>query len=81
MTVKDGKMYIISAAKQATIEEPGSRKGDEHQAYVLEHADTVCEYKRDPNMHCVKPRCQQNQKKESKQMRGHACIRIYKELS
>lgn len=64
ITVKDGKLYSISAAKQATIEKPGSRKGDEYQAYVIEHADIVEDYERDPNMVVMQAEAPRDESKE-----------------
>ena len=48
MAIEGGKQYIISHAKQATIEGVGERRGGDLAAYVMEHADIVREYGDDP---------------------------------
>lgn len=47
MAVKDGKQYIISLEKQATIEDAGARRGADLNAYVVENADIVRDYNAD----------------------------------
>lgn len=39
--VKDGKEHILSHEKEAQIEGPGEKQGDELVAYIIQHADVI----------------------------------------
>lgn len=44
VAVKDGKQYILSHKREAQIDGPGEREGDELVAYIIQHADIIRDY-------------------------------------